>query len=174
MKSDMYSYIEFNNIIYDIAKNPIVLKMKDFRQHYNCSCYTHCLTVSYYCFLICKKFNLDYKSAARAAMVHDLFLYDWRIKQPKRKGLHAFKHPYIAYKKASKLFEFNEKEKDIIIKHMWPVTIIPPKYIESYIITLVDKYCALQESYKYYKTNIFSKETLRYASFLLLLFLIHI
>ena len=31
---------------------------------------------------------------------------------------------------------------------MWPVTISLPKYKESYILTLVDKYCALNESYQ--------------------------
>jgi len=30
---------------------------------------------------ICKKYNLDYASAARAGMVHDLFLYDWRKRE---------------------------------------------------------------------------------------------
>ena len=98
--------------------------------------------------------------ATIAAMLHDLFLYDWRIKQPGRKGLHAFRHPYVAYKKASALFLLNKKEKDIIIKHMWPVTVIPPKYLESYIITFVDKYCALKEAYNYYTDKIISKKIL--------------
>ena len=72
------------------------------------------------------------------------------------------------------LFDLNKKEKDIIIKHMWPLTIIPPRYIESFIITLVDKYCALKESYNYYSGKVVSKKFLRYASFLLLAFIIHI
>ena len=68
----------------------------------------------------------------------------------------------------------NKKEKDIIIKHMWPLTIIPPRYIESFIITLVDKYCALKESYNYYSGKVVSKKILRYASFLLLSFIVRI
>ena len=90
------------------------------------------------------------------------------------KGFHAFRHPYIAYKRASNLFDLNKKEKDIIIKHMWPLTIIPPRYIESFIITLVDKYCALKESYNYYSGKVVSKKILRYASFLLLAFIVRI
>lgn len=168
------SYVEFNNIIYDIANNPTVLKMKDFKQHYSCSCYEHCLSVAYYSYLICKKLHLDYVSMAKAAMLHDLFLYDWRVRQPDRKGLHAFTHPYLAYKNASKLFILNKKEKDIIIKHMWPVTIIPPKYMESFIITLVDKYCALKECFNYYSERATSKKFIRYASFLLLFAFIHL
>ena len=34
---------------------------------------------------------------------------------------------------------------------MWPVTFKFPKYWESFIITLVDKYSAVEEMVKYYK-----------------------
>ncbi|MBO5349167.1 MAG: HD domain-containing protein [Clostridia bacterium] len=174
MNLNSNNYKEFYSIISDIATHPITQQMKNFRQHYESSCYDHCLSVAYYSFLICKKLNLDYTSIARAAMLHDLFLYDWRVKQPGRKGFHAFRHPYIAYKKASELFNLNKKEKDIIIKHMWPVTVIPPKYLESYIITLVDKYCALEEGYNYYTKKFLSKKFFRYASILLVMLFIHV
>lgn len=174
MNCNSTNYREFYDIIANIADNPITQEMKNYRQHYDCNCYEHCLCVSYYSFLICKKLGLDYKSMARAAMLHDLFLYDWRVKQDGRKGFHAFRHPYIAYKKASTFFSLNKKEKDIIIKHMWPVTVIPPRYLESYIITLVDKYCALSEGYNYYQKKFISKKVLRYASILLLVIFIHL
>lgn len=80
-----------------------------------------------------------------------------------RKGLHAFTHPQTALENASKLFDLNEKECDIILKHMWPVTIKLPKYKESYIITLVDKYCAIQESIKSYKSRKKFQIAYRYA-----------
>ena len=96
-------------------------------------------------------------------MVHDLFLYDWRKRQDDRKGLHAFTHPRTAYENASKLFDLNEKEKDIILKHMWPVTVALPKYKESYILTLVDKYCALNESYQEIFNRFCQKKFFRYA-----------
>ena len=90
--------IEFQNIIKELIENETVKQMKQYRQHYETTCFDHCYTVSYYCYLICKKYHLDYKSAARAGMLHDLFLYDWRIRQPDRKGLHAFTHGMTAYK----------------------------------------------------------------------------
>ncbi len=143
----IYEDKEFINIINDILKNETVQEMKNYKQHYDTSCFDHCLIASYYCYKACKKRNLDYISCARAAMLHDLFLYDWRKRQDGRKGLHAFTHPNTAYENASKLFDLNEKEKDIIIKHMWPVTFFSfPKYRESFILTLVDKHCALSES----------------------------
>lgn len=168
----IYSNDEFIQMIDDLLNNDTVKQMKNFRQHYETSCFDHCLIASYYCYLYGKKFNLDYVSCARAAMLHDLFLYDWRKKQDGRKGLHAFTHPKTAYENASKLFDLNEKEKDIILKHMWPVTISFPKYKESYLLTLVDKYCALNESYQEIYNRFCQKKLFRYAYvFLCVLFI---
>ena len=157
---------DFNKIIYDIKMNDTVLQMQNYRQHYNTSCYQHCLNVSYYTYLICKKLHLDYVSAARAGMLHDLFLYDWRKKQ-KNKGLHAFSHPKSAFDNAAKLFELNDVEKDIILKHMWPVTIALPKYKESYIITLTDKFSAVIETIDGLKDTKTYKKIFRYSYILL-------
>ena len=151
--------IEFINIISDMLYSPKVQEMKNYRQHYDTSCLNHCLEVSYISYIICKKLHLDYKSAARAGLVHDLFLYDWRDSRKKLhlEKYHAFIHPQIALKNASNIFELNDIEKDIIVKHMWPVTLFDiPKYKESFIITLVDKYSALKSFYKYYSKKIYS------------------
>lgn len=154
---------EFKKILLPIINNETVQEMKNYRQHYETSCYDHCLQASYYCYLLCKKYKLDYKSATRAAMLHDLFLYDWRVRQPDRKGLHAFTHGKTACENACKLFDLNEKEKDIILKHMWPVTIAFPKSIEGFILTFVDKYCAMSETAEVLKTRLFSKKAFRCA-----------
>lgn len=168
----IYADKYFISIISDMIENNTVKQMYNFKQHYETTCFEHCLVASYYCYLLCKKFNLDYISCSRAAMVHDLFLYDWRKRQNGRKGLHAFTHPQTAYDNASKLFDLNEKEKDIIVKHMWPVTLALPKYKESYILTLVDKYCALNESYQEIFNRFCQKKVFRYAYvFLCLLFI---
>lgn len=141
---------EYNLIIKDIIENPTVKQMENFRQHYDISCYEHCKNVSFISYKLCKKLNLDYTAAAKAGMLHDLFLYDWRKRQNGRKGLHAFTHPQTALINSKKLFELSKKEEDIILKHMWPVTLKLPKYPESYIITFVDKYSAIMESLRYY------------------------
>ncbi len=144
-KNIIYNDKDYMNIVKDIISNEKVQQMKQYRQHYSVNCFDHCLYVSYNLYNICKKYNLDYKSAARAGMVHDLFLYDWRKREDGRKGLHAFTHPKIAYKNASKIFKLNDKEKDIILKHMWPVTPEFPKYKETFLMTYVDKYFACAE-----------------------------
>lgn len=141
---------EFEEIIKDIKNHPTVLEMQNFRQHYDTSCYEHCQNVAYYSYLICKKLGLDYASVARAGMLHDLFLYDWRTKSDNRKGLHAFRHPRVALNNSLKIFNLSKKEQDIILKHMWPLTIIPSRYLESYIVSSADKFCALKESFDHY------------------------
>lgn len=161
--------IEFNEIIKDIISNPTVQKMKDIPQHCNTNCFDHCLQVAFYCYKICKKLNLDYVSSTRAGMLHDLFLYNWREKTD-RKGLHAFTHGKTACENACKEFDLNEKEKDMIIKHMWPLTLSIPKSKEGVILTFVDKFCALSESLSY----ISSKKLIRYAYLAMCVFFIKI
>ena len=146
---------EFKEIIKDIASNPNVISLRERTQHENKSRYYHCLRVSYYTYYLCKKLGLDYVSAARGAMLHDFYFYDWRDKKVEgQKKFHAFRHPNIALKNAIDLFDLNDKEKDIIEKHMWPLTIVPPKCKEGYIVTLVDKYCATNEFIKNVKNKI--------------------
>lgn len=157
---------EFLNIILDIKDNEHVLEMKNYRQHYDTNCYDHCLEVSYYCYKVCKFLNLDYTSCARAAMVHDMFLYDWRKPNPYG-GLHAFTHGKISYDNASKYFDFNKKEKDIIIKHMWPICIGFPRYFETFILTLVDKHCTILESLDDLKNDFSFKKLLKHAYYVL-------
>lgn len=51
----------------------------------------------------------------------------------------------------------------LIKKHMWPVTVAFPKSIEGFILTFVDKYCALSESFEILKSRLFMKKAFRYA-----------
>ena len=155
---------EFINITRDLINNPIVVQMKNYRQHYDTSCYDHCIEVAYWSYLFCKKYNLDYVSVARAGLLHDLFLYDWRHSHKVLNGWHAFIHPQIALKNALNIYSLNEKEQDIILKHMWPVTFFQfPKYKESYVITVADKLSALKSFHQYYKSHILKKKFIRYA-----------
>lgn len=60
----------------------------------------------------------------------------------------------------------------MIIKHMWPVTIEFPKSAEGFVLTLIDKYCALAESFDVVKSRLFMKQSFRYAYLFLSLFII--
>lgn len=138
---------EYLDTVNDILQNREFLKLRNYF-HHNSSIYEHVLRVSYFSFNLCKKLGLDYVSAARGALLHDFFLYDWRssdFSSPEKKRLHGFRHPKTALANAQKQFEVNEVEKDIILRHMWPLTIIPPRFRESFVVTFVDKYISSQE-----------------------------
>lgn len=125
---------EFNEILNDILYNETVQEMNKYIQHGEISCYSHCYYVAYYTYLICKKLKLDYKSAARGGNVtwsiliwlahYISFWHKWN-------GAHAWAHPRIALKNATKIFNLNKTEQDIIKNHMWPVTIKFPKTKEA-------------------------------------------
>ena len=138
---------KFLEIINDILANKSIQNLKLYKHHYAYTRLEHCLSVSYYTYVICKFLHLDYKSAARAALLHDLFFYDCedKISRPKN---HIKNHPNIALENANKLFNLNKKEQDIILKHMWPLTVVPPKCREAYVICYFDKTCTLKEVFK--------------------------
>ena len=168
---------EFNEILSDILSNETVKQMHNYIQHGEISCYTHCYYVAYYTYLICKKLKLDYKSAVRGAMLHDLFLYDWHTTSPadiNEKGVHAWAHPRIALKNASKIFNLNDTDKDIIRNHMWPVTLKFPKTKEAFIVSCMDKYSATAETFMNCRNRITNSRIYRYAYVFLGLFIFRI
>jgi len=147
---------EFYQLIKDICEHDEFLKLKNY-YHHNSSIYDHVMDVAYLSYRTCKFLNLDYSSATRGALLHDFFLYNWRnhgepdLHEEKN---HGIEHPKIALNNAQKHFDLNDIEKDIIIKHMWPLTVIPPKYKESYVVSFVDKYLASKEFVKKYNSKV--------------------
>jgi uncharacterized protein len=135
---------EFVLCIKDLIAHPMVQSMDNYLQHSQISCLNHSLTVAYYCYRWSVAWGLDYRSAVRGALLHDFFLYDWHVTKL-TKGLHGFEHPKIALANAELHFTLNQIEKDIIVKHMWPLTLAFPLYRESWLVTMMDKYCSLLE-----------------------------
>ena len=135
---------EYKECIADLINHKDVKLMETYIQHSNINCLEHSVSVSYRAFIVCKYLGFNYKTVARGGLLHDFFLYDWHTRKPK-KGLHGLIHPSIALNNANEKFILNEIEKDIIKKHMWPLTLQLPKYKESYIVVLIDKYCSVME-----------------------------
>lgn len=136
---------EYVSYIEDLLATDEVQRLADYTQHMNSTRLEHSISVSYNSYKLAKQFNGDARATARAGLLHDLFYYDWRTTKFDE-GSHAYMHPRIAMKNAEKITELSDLERDIIIKHMWGATITPPKYKESYIVTMVDKYCAIREA----------------------------
>lgn len=140
-KTEYYEHVK------DLLSDSHVQGLKAFSHHYHTTRFEHSLNVSYYNYLVCRFLRLDAKSAARAGLLHDLFFYDHREHTPvEGEGWHGVGHPKVAFFNASELFPLNEKEADMIINHMWPISPRLPRYREGFIITFVDKFCATAEA----------------------------
>lgn len=137
---------EFFNIVRDILNNKEFQKLKNIK-HHDTDRYDHSLRVSYYSYLITKVLRLNYKKTARAALLHDFFLEENDKEKVSKRLDTLIKHPKFALETASKYYNLSDLEKDIIVSHMYPVTLNPPKYIESWIVDLVDDIAFVYEKY---------------------------
>ena len=143
---DLPFFTEFVREVEMLLQNPQVQKMRLYIQHGDTDCLLHCLWVSYLCYRICRFLHLHAGEMARAALLHDLFLYDWHA--PGHPRWHVYRHPGFALYEAGQIMPLTKRETSIIKRHMWPLTLIPPRYAESYVIILVDKYCSLRETFR--------------------------
>jgi uncharacterized protein len=135
---------EYVALVDDLLATDAVQRLADYPQHHFSNRLEHSLHVSYRSYLIAKRMHLDTRATARGGLLHDLFYYDWRVTKFNL-GTHAYVHPRVALRNAEKLTTLTKKEQDIIIKHMWGATLAPPRYLESWIVSLVDDYCAMDE-----------------------------
>lgn len=137
---------DFLKCVRDILVHPVFKSMDQYIQHGNTTCKEHCIQVSYMSYRLCRAKSWDYRSAARAGLLHDLFLYDWHT-HAKETGqhFHGYTHPRVAMNNAVRHFNVTEMERNIILRHMWPLTPVPPRYMEGYAVLYADKYCGLAE-----------------------------
>ena len=147
---------EYFNCISDLIVHQKVKELLLYVHHGKVSVLEHSLHVSYRSYQVSKSFGLDYRSAARGGLLHDFFLYDWHVRGSHH-GLHGFHHAKTALQNACQYFNLNDCEKDIIRKHMWPLNIDLPKYRVSYVVMLVDKYCAVLELVSRSSKNLMNK-----------------
>ena len=147
---DTEAYLADVEDLYSLSE---VQQMDAIPHHRGVDCLEHSIRVSVHSYNICKRLGLDARTAARGAILHDLFLYDWSKVRPKE-GLHGFVHPGIALRNAKRITQVTKREEDIILKHMFPLTIKPPVYFESMIVCLVDKYIAAIELFGLTRKNL--------------------
>ena len=136
---------EFFDCIGDLYFSDEVQGLKKFPQHSTVDRLDHITSVSYMSYVYAKEHNMDFRRIARAAILHDLYYYDWHDKAWWHRP-HGYKHPRFAANNAKKLYpEISKFEENIILRHMWPLTVIPPATKAGYIVSLADKYCATRE-----------------------------
>lgn len=134
---------EYIEIVGQILESEEFNKRKNYPHHGTITVYEHSLSVSKLSYLIAKNMKLDYKAAAIGGLLHDFYYEPWQGK-PKSKNLfkkHGFVHAKEAANNAQIYFPgyMNRKVENIILRHMFPLNIIPPRYPESWIVSLADK-----------------------------------
>lgn len=134
---------EYYEIVKKILEHSEFQKRKDFLHHENESVYEHSLKVSQLSYKIAKKIGVDYKSAALGGILHDFYTKPWQEDTEKKPFLkkHGFTHAKEACDNTKIYFSdiLTPKIENIILRHMFPLNITPPKYIESWIVTISDK-----------------------------------
>ena len=117
-----------------------------FVQHGGVTVYEHCVRVAV---LSCRLAAYTYiycrpgRAGARRAAAR-LLLYDWHEKgrQPPAARLH---HPRAALNNACADWELSPRERNIILRHMFPLTPVPPACREGWLVCMADKICAVHE-----------------------------
>ena len=136
-----------------------VQSMRGYLQHGDTTTLDHAIAVAYYSLMLDQKWklNCDKGSLVRGALLHDYFLYDWHAHDGGRHRMHGFTHGGTAMRNAVRDFHLNRVERDSIENHMFPLTPIPPRYLEGYLVTVADKISATRETVsleRFYKPKV--------------------
>lgn len=155
---------EWMLIVEEILLNKEFQKRKLFMHHHNLSVWDHSILVSFRSFELARFFGADERVCAIAGLLHDFYSQVWlstpeveeleggkyatlmKEKKPFYK-MHAFTHANDASLNYVKFFPQLENKKitNSIKRHMFPLTLIPPRYKEGFIITIVDKFNSVHE-----------------------------
>lgn len=141
----------------DILASSNFRRTRRYIQHGDMTVSGHCLDVAEYSLRISESLHIpcSRRELIRGALLHDYFLYDWHDREHRSPArLHGFYHPGIALRNASREYPLTEREKEIIRKHMWPLTVVPPTCREAWIVTCADKYCSLMEVLRFHRGQI--------------------
>lgn len=158
---------DYKKIVKDIFRNVEFKKLYNI-EHHGISRMEHSVKISYYSYKIARKLGMDYVSVARGGLLHDFFL-DGDERNAKKKFFDTFTHPSRALKTASRNFDINEKEKNIIVSHMFPIYLSIPKSLESILVNTVDKIVGAKEMLRGFGCKFNYKFNYTYVLFLLLM-----
>lgn len=149
MRSKCDKYVvreEFLEILGTVLNLEILVWMRARRHHISVTIFDHSLFVAYIAFLIARHWkHCDPVQAARAGFLHDLYMYDPKIKGS-HSGLHCFSHPEHALKNAVRICpDLSWHERNAIVAHMFPLARHVPRCEEAWAVSLADKFCAILE-----------------------------
>lgn len=155
---------EWLSIVEDILLSDEFQKRKLFLHHHDMSVWDHSILVSFNSYLVGRYFNADLRVCAIAGLLHDFYSQAWlsspeiealdggkyavSLKQKKSLfKMHGFVHASDAAKNYVKYYPELEDKRitNSIKRHMFPLNIVPPRYKEGFIITMIDKWNSVHE-----------------------------
>lgn len=138
---------EIKEVLKELDEQGRMKHTQKYMQHSDISVYKHCISVAYTSVELAEKFSWDVnrRELIRGALLHDYFLYDWHEKDGGHR-FHGFIHAGRALQNAKRDFELTRREENIILRHMFPLNIVPPMCKEAWLVCLADKICALKET----------------------------
>ena len=112
--------LEFCRLTGELLESEPVRMMGRWQHHGRITTLDHSLFVAYLSFRAARWLRLDERAAARGGLLHDLYLYDPRDKSA-HPGNQCFDHPRAAARNAEQVTKLSDKERNIILSHMWPL-----------------------------------------------------
>ena len=107
---------EFVELTRELLESEQVRMMGRWKHHGPVTTLDHSLFVAFSTYRVARMLHMDVRAAVRGALLHDLYLYDSKDK--------------------------SEKERNIILSHMWPLGGALPRSLEAWMVDLVDTVCA--------------------------------
>ena len=135
---------EFLFLTRELLDSDQVRMMGRWKHHGPVTTLDHSLFVAFSSYRLARFLGLDVRAAARGGLLHDLYLYDSRDKSA-HPGNQCFDHPRAAARNAAGLTDLSDKERNIILSHMWPLGGQLPRSREAWLVDLVDTVCATLE-----------------------------
>ena len=138
----------FQKLVYDICKRTRLMDTRDYSHHFGTSVLRHSVNVAYVSYALGLRLHLNFnkKELITGALLHDYYLYDCHDSSCPDKKRHLFRHPEKALRNVREEMVISDRVADIIKKHMFPITLSPPRYKESFLVCIADKICAGYES----------------------------
>ena len=143
---------EFVKTTAELLGSEQVRMMGRWKHHGPVTTLDHYLLVAYLSYRAARALGLDAQAAARGGLLHDLYLYDSKDKSA-HPGCQCFDHPRAAARNAEQLTELTDKERNIILSHMWPLGGQLPRSMEAWLVDLVDTLCAGLEITRIYRPS---------------------
>ena len=140
---------ELVSLTRDILHSEEFRRMKSYRHHIKGTLYEHSVKVAYLCYLHHRRFSLktDLRELVRGAMLHDYYLYDLHG-DGREHRLHWLRHPKTALENARRHYPtLTRSQIDMIERHMFPLTLRPPRTVGGWLVCLYDKLAAISDRF---------------------------